>query len=147
MNSKKIRVTKKQLERLLSDIRDAPTEEASETGMLIDLHALDLTLRRAAMAPAPERNAEVVIDSSKLGCTLTEDEDGNMTFRFGSRDLSLEGKVLRFMAGEICKKVSLRRVDAEQVGALIVLTSAERAGLPEGARPRVDLVSGVEPTS
>ena len=144
MNSGKIRVTKKQLKRLMTDLRDLPSDEAPERGTLVNFYALDLTLRRAAATLPPERSSEITINDKELRCSIAEDEQGNMTFRFGSHDMTLEGQVLRFIVGNLCKKVPLVRVDAKQVGARIVLTSEERAGLPEGARQEVDLITGGE---
>lgn len=94
-----------------------------------------LVLRPAFKTPAL---ADGQTEDGTLRWRFVEDEAGNLTLRFGSHALELEGVCLRLTAGPWRRDVVLEREASDQVGAATVLTREERAALPVEVELRID---------
>lgn len=71
---------------------------------------------------------------------FVEDGAGNLTVRFGSRAMELEGVRVRLRAGPLQRDAVFREEAPDQVVAETVIAREERAELPADAELRVDLI-------
>ena len=94
-----------------------------------------LALRPAFTTPAL---ADGQTEDGTLRWRFVEDEAGNLTLRFGSHALELEGVCLRLTAGPWRRDLVLEREGSDQVGAETVITREERAALPDVAGLRIE---------
>lgn len=77
-------------------------------------------------------------EDGSLRWRIVEDEEGNLTVRFGSHVLAWEGLRLRLRVGDWYRDLALAKAAPDQVGAETVISRAERVQFP------VDAVLGVE---
>jgi hypothetical protein len=99
----------------------------------------DVAFGIAAQAPTVE-DGQVETEHGTLRWRKVKDQVGNLTVRFGSHAMELEGRRLRLTAGNLQREVVLGRVAPNQVGVEIFITRDERAQLPEDVALSVELI-------
>jgi hypothetical protein len=82
-------------------------------------------------------------DDGSLRWNIEEDEDHNLTIRFGSHALELEGMLLRLSAGDWHAERRLAKRDPRdnQVGAKFFISRAEREQMPAETVLQVELIN------
>ncbi len=82
------------------------------------------------------------VKEGKHGVFVKEDPDHNLIVRFGSKEMALEGRTIRFYTdtGEWHRDERLKKVRDDQVGAEVVITRDERKSLPSETVLRAEIV-------
>jgi len=99
----------------------------------------DVAFGIAAEAPTVE-DGQVETEHGTLRWRKVKDQAGNLTVRFGSHAMKLDGRRLRLTAGDWQQEVTLGRVAPGQVGVETVITRDEWAQLPDDAVLSVELI-------
>lgn len=123
-------------ERIQVGLADAQRQRL--TTALAGVVLLTLVARRRVRAATPiTEDGQVEMAQGTLRWRIVEEPTGDLVVRFAAHQLDWNGLALVVTAGSWSREAMLRPVAEDQVGAELVLTSAERAALPEDAVLRI----------
>jgi anti-sigma factor RsiW len=94
----------------------------------------------AAAASRSIQDGQIETTDGPLRWRRVEDAEGNLTARFGSHALALKGREIRVRVGEYEQRVKMVPKARDQVGAEILIPSAERAHWPADAVLVIELL-------
>ena len=94
----------------------------------------------AGVVSAATEEKKYFQQGDEWSCYLDKDKRGNYTLRISSHDLSLEGTQLRLRSKNWQREITLIRVDPNQIGAKVVLSSEDLTKIPQGQDFSIELI-------